>query len=158
MKLARSLRAATPSALSEPDDHELRLLSDLIQAHAGIQLRGAKRALLHARLAVSSARVEMSVARTSTVQPALFGKCVSRSMASEKGSSPVEHAALHTRRCLERLFIAASVDHSRNRCSVRYSSWMGSRKKCVSPVAIRSIIRASSRPVFSCEMRSKYAP
>ena len=51
MKSAGSLRAATTSALSEPDDHELRLFSDLIQAHAGIQLRGSKKALLHARLA-----------------------------------------------------------------------------------------------------------
>lgn len=51
VKSAQNLRAATPSPLSEPDEHELRLFSDLILAHAGIQLRGTKKALLHARLA-----------------------------------------------------------------------------------------------------------
>ena len=80
----------------------------------------------------------------SNVHPALLVRHAWSVIATEKGSSPVEHPALHTRTCLGRAPRAASDSHAGRSSSVRYAKWFRSRKKRVSLVVIRSSIRVSS--------------
>ncbi len=95
-----------------------------------------------ARWARSRTFVERSVASTSSSHP--DGKAARRVIAMENGSSPVEQAALHTRRRRARFPASASARQAGKTCSARNSKWRGSRKKCVSFVQIASIIRTRS--------------
>ena len=86
----------------------------------------------------------MSVARISISQPEPGGKWARKDIATEYGSSPVEHAALQTRTRRDICPCSARASHSGKTRLSRNSNCRGSRKKCVSFVEIASTSRTRS--------------